>query len=535
MADERQVYQMNFKPLEDWRMKLFKTIRSQSIFTIWSMMSIAVILTAIFVVLFSSRSLKNLEQKNGEIQMTRVQSAIDFSLDAMSKNVKDWGIWDDTYNYLTGTNPTYEDDNLYLEAFEILNIDMVIIFDDNRDVFFSKSYDFTSESESAVTQDIINDSAIQSIVENSDGDVFTEGLLSTSQGLYLIVSTPIMLSDLSSDPSGNMIFGRLLNEAEVAYLSGVINLEFSITTNSNDLELNQVYVKEIDQQEANVAKVANDLSSKHDYIFSLDMPRDYITIYRANIFTLVIALVAFNWIFSLLLLFFLDKNMFKRLSKLNSQIQDLSKQNVFSERIPDIVKADEIGNISKEINTMLDKLYEAHKEINKLAYIDYLTKLPNRLHFYDLLEKSISEATNKNEQLAVLYIDLDYFKNVNDQYGHLIGDKLLVNVTSRIVALLTENDTFARTGGDEFLILLRKTNKENAKSLCHDIIESFKDPIVIDTLELNVTASIGIAMFTTDKINRDDLIMRADIAMYKAKALGKNQFCFWDENIRVQN
>jgi diguanylate cyclase (GGDEF)-like protein len=513
-------------------MKLFKTIRSQSYFTISAMLTIAIILTITFVVVVSARSLNEIEQKNGELQMSRIESSIEFSLDSMSRNVKDWGIWDDTYNYVAGTNSNYEDDNLYLEAFEILNIDMVMIFDDNAEVFYSRIFDFISETEAEVNQDIINDSAIQAIAENNNADFFQEGLLSTSEGLYLIVSSPILLSDISSEPNGNLIFGRLLNEAEIAYLSGVINLEFTITDSIENLTTDHVYVEAINQNESNVYKVADDLSEKHDYIFSIDIPRDYIMIYRANIYNMVIALAIINQVFSLLLLFFLDKNMFKRLSKLNRQIQSLSHQTVFTERISDTSRHDEIGSISKEINKMLDKLYEAHREINKLAYIDYLTKQPNRLHFYDQLEKSISEATNKKEELAVLYLDLDYFKNVNDRYGHSIGDELLIKVTNRVAQLLSDNDTFARTGGDEFLILLKNTNKDHAKAICEKIIESFEEPIIVDTLELRCTVSVGIAMFTTDKIDKDDLIMRADIAMYKAKALGKNQFCFWDESIK---
>ncbi|MBN2696375.1 MAG: diguanylate cyclase [Bacilli bacterium] len=512
-------------------MKIAETIRFRSILTIAGMFSIVIVLVISLVTLLSINGLNDLEHQNAELQMSRIVSSVQFSTDALSKTAQDWGNWDDTHDYVSGVDTTYEFDNLYLEAFETLDIELLIFFDSDGEVVFSRKYDFESSNEALVDNGIIDDTTIQEIALNQDSEYLRSGILSTSEGLYIIASSPILLSDASGSPAGNIVFGRLMDSDEVSYLSEIVGLDFVIEDNVDNLSLGELKVTDIDQDQALVTLVAEDLSNRGDYVFHLTIPTVHMTIFRSTIMKVIITLTAATMVLSFLLLQFLDHKVFKRLSKLNNQIQYITDQKVFIDRIPESPINDEISNIGNKINAMLDKLHDAHKEINELAYMDYLTKQPNRMHFYDLLEQSINEASTSNEELAVLFMDLDYFKMVNDKYGHVIGDELLIQITNRIVRLLNEKDTFARTGGDEFLILLREINKEQVIDICNKVLKSFEEPVIIQSIKLTVTASIGIALFSSDKLGRDDLIMRADIAMYQAKAKGKNQYCFWSKDI----
>ncbi len=164
-------------------------------------------------------------------------------------------------------------------------------------------------------------------------------------------------------------------------------------------------------------------------------------------------------------------------------------------------------------------------KIHKQAHYDHLTGLTNKALFYDRLEHAIHSANRKEELIAVLFIDLDNFKYVNDSMGHDVGDKLLKIVANKLSESVRKGDTVSRWGGDEFTILTPNVKRiSGIFKLCERILnENFKN-IVIEGQELHITGSIGIALYPQDGETADILIKNADAAMYKSKELGKNQF-----------
>lgn len=176
---------------------------------------------------------------------------------------------------------------------------------------------------------------------------------------------------------------------------------------------------------------------------------------------------------------------------------------------------------------------QAEQTITFQAYHDLLTGLPNRALLRDRLSLAISHAKREKEMLAVMFLDLDRFKNINDSLGHLIGDELLQQVSIRLKDCLREGDTLARFGGDEFTLLLPKISnrKADAKKIANKIIRVLKEPFIIDKHELYVSASIGISLYPNDGDNMDALIKNADIAMYHIKGQGKNGFQFFSDNM----
>ncbi len=167
------------------------------------------------------------------------------------------------------------------------------------------------------------------------------------------------------------------------------------------------------------------------------------------------------------------------------------------------------------------------------AYHDLLTKLPNRALLRDRLGLAISQAKREREMLAVMFLDLDRFKNVNDTLGHMIGDELLQQVSNRLRSCVREGDTLARFGGDEFALLLPKINhsREDVESIAEKIINVLKQPFSVDGHELYVSTSIGISLYPQDGINMDTLIKNADIAMYHVKGQGKNGYQFYSNDM----
>ncbi len=167
----------------------------------------------------------------------------------------------------------------------------------------------------------------------------------------------------------------------------------------------------------------------------------------------------------------------------------------------------------------------SEETIKRLAYHDALTGLPNRILFGDRLNMAIARAKRNRQYLAVMMLDLDNFKVINDTLGHHIGDQLLQRVGNRMTGLLRKEDTIARMGGDEFLLLLPEIQKlEDATTIAQKIIEAFQAPFFIDNRKLRATTSIGIALYPNDSEDPDALIKNADIAMYRAKASGRDNY-----------
>jgi diguanylate cyclase (GGDEF)-like protein len=181
------------------------------------------------------------------------------------------------------------------------------------------------------------------------------------------------------------------------------------------------------------------------------------------------------------------------------------------------------------------KLVHAQR-VEYLAYHDGLTALPNRSLFNKLLSQAVSQARRHQRRLAVAFIDLDRFKQINDTLGHEAGDALLKEVASRLKACLRESDTVARLGGDEFVVLLTELGDEKyAATVAQKIITSIAKPFVLLGQEFRVTASIGISTYPTDGADELTLTKNADIAMYQAKEDGKNNFQFYSEKLNANS
>lgn len=168
---------------------------------------------------------------------------------------------------------------------------------------------------------------------------------------------------------------------------------------------------------------------------------------------------------------------------------------------------------------------ESEKEINRMAYYDALTGLPNRFLFNSTVDNALLAAAEAGEKLAVLFIDLDSFKAVNDTMGHEGGDRLLRQVAHNLAAHLSPDDFAARFGGDEFIVLLSHIDSlAQLETRVSEIMATFNQPIMVSAQEFFVSATGGVALFPDDGGTRDSLIKNADLAMYSAKEDGKNQY-----------
>ena len=175
----------------------------------------------------------------------------------------------------------------------------------------------------------------------------------------------------------------------------------------------------------------------------------------------------------------------------------------------------------------------ANKELAYLALHDNLTKLSNRVLLEDRLSQTIRTADREKRRFALMFMDLDGFKAVNDVYGHHVGDLLLIDVAQRIVARVGQQDTVARVGGDEFVVLAYVDDPESAGTLADALLEAVREPFMAGGHELRVSTSIGIAVYPGDGGNQHDLLTNADAAMYHAKGLGRNAYSFFEPSMNA--
>jgi len=185
--------------------------------------------------------------------------------------------------------------------------------------------------------------------------------------------------------------------------------------------------------------------------------------------------------------------------------------------------------VSQQIATAIERK-QAEEKLKFLSLYDPLTKLPNRVLFYDRMSQEIAYAKREQKKFALMFLDLDNFKEVNDKFGHDIGDQLLHGVAKKFNALLRETDTICRLGGDEFIILLPRLRqpRENAVEVARKILLSLGEPFLIKDNQIYVNISIGIALYPDDGEKEEVLIKSADKAMYTAQKKGPNNY-HWAE------
>ncbi|MDF2778291.1 MAG: hypothetical protein K0S90_1814 [Enterobacteriaceae bacterium] len=185
------------------------------------------------------------------------------------------------------------------------------------------------------------------------------------------------------------------------------------------------------------------------------------------------------------------------------------------------------ARLQARTSLLASSLAEANRELAQLALHDPLTRLPNRVLLEDRLDQAINKARREGSFFALMFMDLDGFKTVNDAYGHDVGDRLLIAVTERLLQPLKGQYTLARIGGDEFVLLAEVNAPDEAATLADALVRTIDQPFTLDRYDLVVTLSVGIALYPHDGKNERELMFNADAAMYHTKHMGRNGYHFF--------
>lgn len=192
----------------------------------------------------------------------------------------------------------------------------------------------------------------------------------------------------------------------------------------------------------------------------------------------------------------------------------------------------QLKNVIRTLEAANEHIKNSERIYKRQALHDCLTKLPNRTLLGEQLNLAISYAQRNAELLAVLFLDLDEFKQVNDNYGHPYGDELLRGVSERLQSCIRKSDLLSRLGGDEFIIVLSQIKtKQDVSIIAEKVIRAFEQPFEIYDQAVYISISIGISLYPSDTRDPEDLIKKADIAMYRRKKSRKNYFMFYDSEL----
>jgi len=245
----------------------------------------------------------------------------------------------------------------------------------------------------------------------------------------------------------------------------------------------------------------------------------------------IVQIVLLFSLLALLTAIITSRAVIRPLKSMTQAVQLFSRERTISE-LPS--RQDELGQLAQsfremqeEILSQLEDLTHSRTAFEHLSRHDPLTGLPNRRVFFDRLERALINSQSSGKHLAVLFVDLDHFKSINDRYGHSLGDHVLKAVANLLRSATCENDSVARLGGDEFVIFFEAVeDAQHIVTILEKLHNRFQLPLFIDGHEVRVNASMGVSMFPRDGNDIEALVQHADHAMYAAKKSGRNTYSF---------
>ncbi len=443
----------------------------------------------------------------------------------LARTVSDWAVWDDSYNFIQDGNDEYIQSNLAVNTFSNLAInDLMYVHDDGRLIWGG-----------SITEDLGNLKPIDRNMVLAIHRMFIVGLheesgvVKTGGLLYLVGISQIIDSAEELDPVGMIAMTRKIDESYLKKKRDQLKIDFTLrgmnasTTpavwTDNEEEITDSFVTEKDNDFLLVT-FNLPLLEYGSVGVEVQTPR-YVMVEAKKLLMRNGSAVLLA---ALLLLWSINLVLKKRVI---SPLHDISnKVNRFEEQAAGELRLDHSESL--ELERISNAIVSMHDRIMQIATHDALTDLPNRRLLDERLERAAARALRKEEAFAVLCIDLDGFKPVNDTYGHGIGDLVLKAIADRLLATLRATDTVARVGGDEFIVLLDPgyQSKLETEVVCQRLIREMEKPLFLEKISCTVSSSIGIAFYPHDSKDITGVLKLADKALYEAKCVGKATYRF---------
>lgn len=536
---------------------------------------------------FLVQSFLSLESDRINRDLGRVDQALDQINYSLHTFTSDWSHWNELYDYIQGKNPNFISDNVNMTGYINSHINLMMFWDKNDHLVQGTAIDTAKHQLIAYPPGLeryLHPGSF--ILDRGKANKSVNGYILTNNGILLIAAEPITDGDKLLPSLGVMVTGRELDGELIQKITDTTKVDVRLYLLSEINKNNQLEdILQLISKTANGhASVPFDSNTIHGYTLLKDVltkpigmlqittPR---IIYQSGLRAVnyfMFTFIGLAIIFSLLMVWLLRALVIKRLERLDHEVATIGAKGTIKQRV-DASGTDELSSVSKEINHMLDIIQSAHDQLEhrveertqelqrtniqlqteiterksverelvihkehlvRLAHYDNLTGLPNRVFFNEILNKALANAKRQNKTLAVLFIDLDRFKNINDALGHPLGDRVLKEMGNRFSSLLRAGDILARLGGDEFIVLLNDIgDSKYAAPVAEKILNACAQPVKIEAHEFFITASVGICVYPLDGNSLEDLHKYADMAMYKAKRAGGGNYQFYTQEMNI--
>ncbi len=545
------------------------------------LLSITLIWAVFFIVVYSCSSVfllqnfLNLENDRADQDLARIDLALNQMKNSLYTFTFDWSHWNDLYEYMQDKNPAFVKNNLTMTAYLNSNINLLTYWNTQDKLKVGVAVDTINKKLTTFPLDL-KKYLKPSIFLLKD----TTGYMLLGNQIMIVAITHITDSMQENKSIGTTIAGTYLTNSQIKKIEDITKLQLSLFT-INDIKqdsgLQSAFQKTIAADDKHYTEPLNnayllgftplfDIERKPIGMIQLVKTRETYLNGLTAIHFFLLSLLVLGIIFSVLMIFLLRNVIIKRLEQLNNEVKTIGIQKRFSQRVL-VTGKDELTSVAQEINTMMTIIQESqenlelrvkertkeleqtnrqleteiierkavqnelviHKEhLLRLAHYDILTSLPNRILFNEQLNKALQEAAHHHKTIAILFIDLDRFKKINDALGHDSGDVALKEIAKRFTSVLRPRDLLARLGGDEFIILINDIdNKDTVISIAENLLNICSQAVKIDSYEFFITASIGICFYPNDGRSLEDLQRNADMAMYKAKKSGGAAYQFF--------
>ncbi len=530
------------------------TLRKKTIVTIGITTAGMLLILYVASLLILLGSFARLEEEDTREDMRRVLNSFSSGMAELISTSRDHATWDDTYAFISNTsfadapNHPYVKSNYIDTTFAINRINFLLMFNEENKVVYQKGYDLRANREIPVPVELTDNIQRQKdiFLHHTNPESFRSGILILNDTPAAIVSLPIVHSNMKGPIRGTLITGYYLDESYVEHQSVLTRTRLKLTpydgTHSppqaasfpaNSLNEAPVWIGKKDDHLIEANALIYDLYGNPSFVLQLEKPRSIYQQGKTSTLYFLTFLLAAGMIFTIVTLRFLERVILSRLTGLISGVKTISRDRDFSGRVR-VTGTDEISVLETEFNVMMAVLEESQGTIIHRAYHDSLTDLPNRTLFYERLDYALQMAASSDSQAAILFIDLDKFKQVNDSFGHDVGDLLLLEVTKRLKQCTRTEDLISRLGGDEFIVLLPSiADRDSVDKIAERIRESLLKPFPLKDQMIFVSASIGISIYPTDGTNPETLIKHADMAMLRVKGEGKNNYRLFTPDLQA--
>lgn len=555
---------MNGDFMMNKKTKWFKSIRTRFI----GIMAVMLILTAGMVYLILHTVMHDkiniLEDKYIIENVERTKKEIFKEIEVLDTIVMDWAVWDNSYQFMIDKNPEYIKANLSEDTLNNLKVNIMLFIDNKGNLVHGEGYDLQKKESVPIDEALLKYIKDHSLLQNNDVKYRKSGIITLNgKDLILLSICPILTSAGEGPINGYIVLGANFTEKKIADIGEELSSEIKLTFLKDfeydrkffDLKDDKIQIDAVSDQKIIGRAFLDDIDGKHLLLLSIEKNRDINNIGEAGIKATLWLLLGLFFLFAIIITVILDRGILLRFQELSNDIRKIGEGKDLSVRLKRQNIDDELTDVSNEINGMLgalersqlflsksesalkkaieklqDEVLEHEKtqeQIKYIAYHDTLTGLPNRNLLNELLVHSITLAERNNKCMAVLFLDIDGFKMINDSKGHGMGDQILQEVAERLLKTLRKSDVIARHGGDEFIVIIEELdNCSGVELIANKIINCFQEPFHLENQDYFLTTSVGVAVYPADGQTPDMLIKNADIAMYKAKENGKNQYLF---------